>query len=104
MLTIFPCIQASAHLLTLLYYEQNYITAIATWVEGDRHLKLHIDKCHLMLISRKCIHSVTPPPLFIEPTKMIRKLCGYVSLTSFVELVWVGMIVCLCRDSLISVN
>jgi hypothetical protein len=39
------------------------ITAIATWVE-EEHLKLHADKCHFMLISRKRACSITPPPLF----------------------------------------
>ena len=37
------------------------ITAITTWVEEERHLKLHADKCHLMLISRKRTCSVNPP-------------------------------------------
>ena len=46
---------------------QTDITAIATWVDEERHLKLHADKCHLMLISRKHIYVVTPPPpLFVK--------------------------------------
>ena len=42
------------------------ITAIATWVEEVRFLKLHADKCHFMLVSRKRTCSIAPPPLFAQ--------------------------------------
>ena len=42
------------------------ITAIATWVEEVRYLKLHADKCHFMLVSRKCTCSIAPPPLYAK--------------------------------------
>ena len=42
------------------------ISAIATWVEEERHLKLHADKCHFMLISRKRTCSIAPPALFVK--------------------------------------
>ena len=35
-------------------------------MEEERHLELHADKCHFMLISHKHIHVVAPPPLFVK--------------------------------------
>ena len=42
------------------------ITAIVTCVEEEKHLKLHVDKCNLMLISRKRTRSIPAPPLFAK--------------------------------------
>ena len=42
------------------------ITAIVTCVEEEKHLKLHVDKCNLMLISRKRTCSIPTPPLFAK--------------------------------------
>ena len=50
------------------------IAAITTWVEEERHLKLHADKCHLMLISRKHACSIAPPPLFAKDSTPLRQV------------------------------
>ena len=35
-------------------------------MEEERHLNLHADKCHLMLISHKRTCAITPTPLFVK--------------------------------------
>ena len=42
------------------------ITAISLYIESNRHLKLHADKCCFMLVSRKRTNSIAPPLLFIR--------------------------------------
>ena len=44
---------------------QSDITAIVTFIEDEKHLKLNGNKCSFMLICRKRSHT-TAPPLFIN--------------------------------------
>ena len=77
------------------------ITAIATCVEEEKHLNYDVNKCYLMLISRKRSHSITPPPLFIktdtavEPVDSVKHLG--VLLTS--DLSWTEHISRICNKT-----
>ena len=76
-----PCIAASAHLQTTYTILQADITAIVTRVEEKKHLKLHVDKCNLMLISRKRTCSIPTPPLFAKvgsPLKQVESVSIWV--------------------------
>ena len=45
---------------------QSDITAISIWI-SENWLTLHANKCCFMLISRKRLHSILPPQLYITP-------------------------------------
>ena len=77
------------------------ITAIATWVEEERHLKLHADKCHLMLISRKRTCSITPPPLFVKADTPLQQVNSvkYLGVLLTSDLSWNEHITSICSKT-----
>ena len=66
------------------------ITAITMWIEDDNHLKLNVDKCCLMLVSRKHTLSLPPPPLFIHGDSQLQQVSSvkYLGLLLTSDLTW----------------
>ena len=66
------------------------ITAITVWIENDNHLKLNVDKCCLMLVSREHTLSLTPPPLFIHGDSQLQQVNSvkYLGLLLTSDLTW----------------
>ena len=77
------------------------ITAIVTCVKEEKHLNFNVNKCYLMLISRKRSHSITPPPLFIKTDTAVEQVDSVkhlgVLLTS--DLTWTEHISRICNKT-----
>ena len=77
------------------------ISAIATWVEEERHLKLHADKCHFMLISRKRTCSIAPPALFVKAGTPLQQVnsAKYLGILVTSDLSWSEHIARICSKT-----
>ena len=77
------------------------IKAIATWVEEERHLKLHADKYHFMLISRKRTCSIAPPALFAKAGTPLQQVnsAKYLGALLTSDLSWTEHIARICSKT-----
>lgn len=79
------------------------ITAIVTCVEEEKHLKLHVDKCNFMLISRKRTCSILTPPLFAKvgsPLKEVESVKYlYTDIMSDLSYAWNEHITRICNKT-----
>ena len=93
----YRCIRSPTDYVVL----QSDITAIYTWVEEENYLKLHPDKWRLMFISRKCTHSITPPPLYINKGSQIQStdFVKYLGIILTSDLTWSAQITVICAKT-----
>ena len=76
------------------------ITAIATCVEEEKHLNFNVNKCYLMLTSRKHSHSITPP-LFIKTDTAVEQVDSvkYLGVLLTSDLTWTEHISRICNKT-----
>ena len=77
------------------------ITAISLYIESNRHLKLHADKCCFMLVSRKRTNSITPPLLFTREDSPLRQVDSmkYLGVVLTSSLTWSEHILNICTKT-----
>ena len=85
-IALYRTIRSSADYTVL----QSDITAITMWIESDRHLKLHADKCCYMIVSRKRSNSVASPSLYIREDSQLQQVDSvkYLGVTLTSDLMW----------------
>ena len=79
---------------------QSDITAIVTFIEDEKHLKLNENKCSFMLICRKRSHT-TAPPLFINTDCALEQVDSmrYLGVVLTSDLTWTEHISKICNKT-----
>ena len=96
-IALYRCIHSPADYIVL----QSDITAITMTIESQGHLKLHADKCCCMFISRKRIHSATPPPLYLRADSQLQQMDSvkYLGVILTSDLTWTEHITRICSKT-----
>lgn len=96
-IALYRCIRSPADYVVL----QSDITAIAMWIEGEKHLQLHANKCCCMFVSRKRGHSVTPPPLYVRAGSQLELVDSvkYLGVILTSDLTWSQHITKICAKT-----
>lgn len=96
-IALYRCIRSPADYIVL----QSDITAITMTLELEGRLKLHANKCCCMFISRKQIHSATPPPLYIRADSHLQQVDSvkYLGVILTSDLTWTKHITRICSKT-----